>query len=243
MARVRKTTLGGISGKLGDIVYHNRHGERFIRVRPKSFVPGTDAASVDRRSRFAFSVRLARAIYSVPELKLFWERAAQKEKSIFNFVVGSNVNLVTADRPTELATITPPSRRSRDITGLLASPGKVSTSSGVVSVDSSALWDRTVGPAPEGARANLAYVLCLGNPAESRRASQSKGKPVPEFITGCSKAQQILTDSVMTFKVRLEDREAKKLSRYKEKNLLCAILMFDSKGKPVRYSKTAITRI
>ena len=107
MAKIRKAVVGKLSGSLGDVVFHERYGKLFIRRRPRSFLPGTDPESTGRRSRFAFSVKLASAVYSLPDLAMLWRRATPKNVSTFNFIVGANTKLAAEGSVTDQITITP----------------------------------------------------------------------------------------------------------------------------------------
>ena len=68
MAELDKSVIGKLRGRIGDVVFRQRNGKVFVSQRPKSFMPGTDEKSVERRSKFAFCAKLSKAIYSIPEL-------------------------------------------------------------------------------------------------------------------------------------------------------------------------------
>jgi len=49
MAVVTKKVLGTVHGAVGDMVFREKNGKNYIGMRPNSFVPGKDDASIARR--------------------------------------------------------------------------------------------------------------------------------------------------------------------------------------------------
>ncbi len=249
MARINKSVVGNLSGSLGDVVFHQRYGKAFVRRRPESFLPGTDKQSVERRNRFAFSVKLAKAIYSVPELRTLWQKAAPKSKSPFNFVVGSNTKLVNADFVTNLASITPAS-------GFNVACKNVTTSSTSIVVEIESLSKSAGISLKKEPNVRLVYVLSLSKRAnKSVPAHQSANLPayssdgpvlrhtgVPTFwfVSGSYMAQPTVIDDTMVFNVKIVGKDAALTKSYRDKKLLFALVTLNADGKVVGGSGTVV---
>ncbi len=235
MARISKSVVGNLSGSLGDIVFHQRNGKVFARRRPPSFVPGNDPESVDRRLRFGFSVRLAKAIYSIPEVKTIWQKATPKGKSTFNFIVGTNTKLVNAGSVTDCTAIVPPWKKPSTVAGFILNCTAVSVSSEAVTVELAPLGKSAGINIKKEPNAKLAYVLCLTNPTQP---SPIRGGTRVGFVSGSSRPAQLVLDSVLTFNIVLTGQDAASIGRYADRKLLLVLLTFDASGNPVNYSST-----
>ena len=97
MAKFNKQILGKVQGALGDVTFRQRNGKTFLSTRPGSFTPGTDENSVARRDKFSLSVKLAGAIYAVPELKKIWENNTPSGLTTFNHIMRTNYALIGLD--------------------------------------------------------------------------------------------------------------------------------------------------
>jgi hypothetical protein len=86
MANLNKSVLGKVSGALGDLVFRQTRSGNIIALRPKSFIPGTDQQSVNRRVKFGFSVKLASAMNKIPEIFQMWKNWDSKETPFLNLV-------------------------------------------------------------------------------------------------------------------------------------------------------------
>ncbi|MFZ1081872.1 MAG: hypothetical protein WAO19_08100 [Candidatus Kryptoniota bacterium] len=238
MARISKSVVGNLSGTLGDIVFHQRNGKVFVRRRPPSFVPGNDPESVDRRLRFGFSVRLAKAICSIPELKAIWRKATPHGKSTFNFIVGTNTKLVNAGSVTDFTTIVPPWKKPSIAPGFILNCTAVSISFEAVTVELAPLRKSAGINIKKEPNAKLVYVLCLRNPV-------NKSYPDVCFISGASDSKPIALvedpasgNSLLTFSIAISGQDASSVRNYANWNLLLALLTLDTANNPVKYSNT-----
>src|SRR5690606_35291950 len=103
MAKLKKEILGKVSGSLGELTFRQRGGKSFVSTRPASFMPGTDEASKTRRAKFALSIKFARVIYSVPQLKSLWVNETPAGIAPFNHLMRSNYRVIGT--PASLNTI------------------------------------------------------------------------------------------------------------------------------------------
>ena len=233
MARVTNGITGEISGKLGGLVFHRRNGKQFVRQRPESFLPGTDPESVDRRSRFAFSVKLGAAIYSVPELSAIWRKAAPKNKSVFNFIVGNNSNRVTARSITESSVIVPPFDVRSMKKELAVTCIRTSISSGSIDIELTPPGNAANAKEVDGRPAMLLSVICLARPV-------NRSLPAFAFVAAVSTLLQIELDTSVVFNISLGGQDRLTVENYEERKVLFTVAALDDKNNPAYYSATIV---
>ena len=107
MAKINKMILGKVSGSLGDITFRQRNGKNYLASRPGSFTPASDQVSIDRRAKFALSVRLASIINSIPQLKEVWASRTPNGSTPYNYIVKTNYKFLTPSDITENTLLTP----------------------------------------------------------------------------------------------------------------------------------------
>ncbi|MFZ1081669.1 MAG: hypothetical protein WAO19_07065 [Candidatus Kryptoniota bacterium] len=233
MAELNKSVIGKLRGSVGDIVFRQRNGKVFVSRKPKSFMPGTDAKSVERRLKFAFCAKLSKAIYSIPELAALWRQAAPQGRSVYHFILQTNIHLVNPDAVSEFTIITPPRSCCMAGGGFAIDYTNVSVSTNAIAVELASLGVSTGIDTTTEHNAKLACVLCLTNPV-------NKSLPQFQFVSCVSKSEHLAFDSLLTFIIALEGETLAKVQSYGEKKLLCAMVTLDSKNNPVRYSDTLV---
>lgn len=177
MAELNGGVFGKLSGSIGEITFRRKNGKTFICQRTKSFVPGHDQESANRRSRFSLAGKLARAINSIPELKAFWQQITPKGKSPFNIMVQKNIRNVNPGSVSETTTITPEF-------GFAINCTSSSISKDAITVELAALGSATGIDAGNEPIVKLDYVLSLTNPTNA-------SLPGVLFITGTSDAKPL----------------------------------------------------
>jgi len=233
LARVNNTIAGQFSGALGGLVFHQKNGKQFVRQRPSSFLPGTDPESVDRRSRFAFSVKLAQAIYSIPELATIWRNAAPKYKAVFNFIVGTNTRRVSAISITDETVIVPPPHLRATKTGLFVVSASMSVSSGAINVELTVPGSSNAKEITGEETVKLLSILSLSKPFNEALRPYM-------FATAASEPQQIKLDAPTTFSIPLKRQDSSYVESYEERRLLIALATLDDQNKPMDCSDTII---
>ncbi|MFZ1081018.1 MAG: hypothetical protein WAO19_03745 [Candidatus Kryptoniota bacterium] len=231
MAQLNKSPLGKVQGKLGDMAFRQRKGgTNVIAMRPKKpYIPPEDQASIDRRSRFKFSAKLAQSIISVPELDSIWQPVTPQGMSAFNYIIQKSVSLVNPGSVTDLTAITPgfgfnivctSQNISLDLTG--ANPSSVA----LASLGAAAEIDVSQLP-----NAKLVYVVALSNPAN---------KSIPDFwfVAGATVAQPLVLDTPMTFNIPFGGSTAVSVGSYGNKTILFALVTLNTANSPVKYSGT-----
>jgi hypothetical protein len=233
MAELSKSVIGNLSGTLGDVVFHQKNGKVFVRRRPKAFIPGNDPKSVERRSRFAFSAKLARAIYAIPEVRMVWQEVVPHGRSVYHFITGTNTNLVKADSVTDRTVLVPGGKNLVNCTSAFINSDRIivqlTPASGLAEVSRN-----------QSFTVKLAYVLCMCTPIVS--SNDLTTPPIPGFcfFAGSSGVQSLSYDVPMTFSVPLSSNEIKDSKRYEDKKLLGALLIFTNENEIAVHSETFV---
>lgn len=108
MAELKRAVLGRVSGSVGNITGRIRRGKNYISARPASFMPGKDAASIERRRKFKLALEFGLAIIqNSPDLKLIWQKATRGLMGPHNLIVKQNYKLIGGDGYSVLNHITP----------------------------------------------------------------------------------------------------------------------------------------
>ena len=196
-------------------------------------MPGTDEKSVERRSKFAFCAKLSKAIYSIPELTVFWRQAAPQGRSVYHFILQTNMHLINPGTVTELTTITPPQRKSMAGRVFDIECTSCTISTNAVTVELAQPGNSAGIDSSRELSAKLACVLCLTNPDD-------RSLPQYQFISCVSESTQLVPGSQLTFSIPLAGEDATKVGSYGDMKLLCAMVTLDSENKLMRYSGTLV---
>ncbi len=224
MAELNKSVLGKVSGTVGDITFRQRGGKNVIGLRPRSFVPGEDIPSVERRARFALSAKLSQAINSIAPLRTLWVDETPPDMSPYNYMIGVNFSLVGPDSITDLTTITPS-------TGFA-----VEATSAGVTADSITAVMKPVGTSSEidlskETTVKLVSILYYSRPSSSNLDAT-------RFSALISTEQPLVLDTPLSFAIALGSIDTQLIANYQTKTALMALVTFDADKKPVRYSNT-----
>ncbi len=107
MAEVKKSVLGVVSGRLDNIVFRVRNGKRFVSVRPRKYKASKSAASKAGRNNFAITVKLAKTVNSIRDLKEIWAAASLEGTDSYHKVIKLNARMVKEGSLTTSNKITP----------------------------------------------------------------------------------------------------------------------------------------
>ncbi|MGE5458110.1 MAG: hypothetical protein ACM3RX_07130 [Methanococcaceae archaeon] len=89
MARLTGQIMGKPKGRIGDVVFKSLYGQTLIASAPTSFRSPMDEASITRRSKFRFVVKLSSAIIRLLSVKVFWKKSAPVGLSGFSYLCSS----------------------------------------------------------------------------------------------------------------------------------------------------------
>lgn len=98
MARLSQGILGGISGKIGNIVGSSWKGIAIVKTKPLSVANPRTAGQITQRTKMSNIVAFSKAI--LPSIiKPLWDRFAQ-QASGYNEFVSENIHLFSSEYPT-----------------------------------------------------------------------------------------------------------------------------------------------
>jgi len=226
MAEIRKQVLGKLSGALGDVVFRERNGKSYVGVRPASFIPGTDPASVSRRLKFLTAIKFSQVINSEPVLKALWNEARPAEISSFNAITRANYPFVEAENITDLGKIVPS-----------LGFGITSTTSGldssILTLDIDAIGLKTeIDPVVE-INIQLISVLFFSNAIDEAVGNF--------YLTTLSSASQHLDlANPLRFNASLLSEQTVYYNKFLDHKAFTVLVTLDSSGKPVHYSSTLV---
>ena len=226
MAKLNKQILGRVQGALGDITFRQRNGKSFLSTRPVSFMPGMDAASVERRAKFGLSIKLAKSIYSISELKPLWAVDAAPDVSPFNHLMRTNYTMINATDLSGLIRLAPS-------LGFNAAHPVIELGPSEVKVNIDAIG--TSAGIDEAAEASLKLVsvVYLSDPVDNMVGKST-------FLTFVSDARDTDLASAQEFTFTLSDVESQMFAKYQNRKGFFAVLTLDAAGNAVHYSNTFI---
>ena len=107
MARVNKAVLGFISGKLGDVVFREMNGKKFVSVSAKKYKISQSADAKEGRANFAAVVKLAKTVNSFPLLKEIWTLTKTEGTNSYHKIIKNNAKQISEGNLTAANKITP----------------------------------------------------------------------------------------------------------------------------------------
>jgi len=226
MAEIRKQVLGKLSGALGDVVFRERNGKSYVGVRPASFIPGTDPASVSRRLKFLTVIKFTQAIHSEPVLKAVWDNNRPPDITTFNTITRMNYKFVEAENITDLARIVPG-------LGFSIRSTAASLDSSILTLDIDAIGLNTeIDPKVE-VNIQLVSVLFFRNALDETAGNF--------YLTTLSSASQHLDlENPLSFNATLLSEQKVYYNKFQEHKAFVVLLTTDAQGKPVHYSSTVV---
>jgi hypothetical protein len=224
MATLQQPILGKISGSVGGITFRKKNGVNYVSARPSSFLASNDDASINRRSRFAFSCKLSAAMISLAPIKSLWNAETADGHSAYNLIVGTNYRFVSVDSVLEQAFLTPG-------LGFGIKTTSINIASSGVQVVTEAIGTNAGVVQASEATVQLATIL-------------SFSAPVDETVDGffliplLSSPQTLALDAALTFSIPLTNQEQQLYAKYNTRKALFALVTLDADGNPVHYSGT-----
>lgn len=223
MGFLKKSVLGKPSGAVGDILFRYKDGKTIIGTRPVSFMPGTDAASVNRRSRFGITGKFASAVNSLPSFKSLWDNVTPNNISPFNGIFKASYPFVT---PTDVSA-------SAGIVPILYGFDVTTTD---VTVDETEI---SVSIDPIGTNAeidtNIEKYIQLGAVI---KCSDGTMDTLPNLMFIPLKSANVVLNlaNPLTFSITLSDQDSDLYSMYDTHLTYMALVTLDEYGKAYHYS-------
>lgn len=223
MGFLKKSVLGKPSGAVGDILFRYKDGKTIIGTRPVSFMPGTDQASVDRRSRFGITGKFSSAVNSIPSFKSLWDNVTPNNISPYNGIFKASYPFVT---PTDVSA-------SAGIVPILYGFNVTTTD---VTVDETGV---SVSIDPIGTNAeidtNVEKFIQLGTVIKCSDGTMDT-IPALMFIPLHSANVVLNLANPLTFSITLSDQDSDLYSLYDTHLSYLALVTLDENGKAVHYS-------
>jgi hypothetical protein len=94
MATATRMVLGKLRGTVGNFIYRRYNGKTIVSARAVNYTVPMDQESLDRRSMFAFLMKYASAVNSMPLVKSCWAQKRDKGNDTFNRIVSANYKCV-----------------------------------------------------------------------------------------------------------------------------------------------------
>lgn len=228
MAKLKKQILGKVSGKLGDIVFRNTKKTNYIAVRPISFNAPMDENSINRRGKFAVSVKLSSVILSIPELKYIWNKQTPAGMTTVNYLVSQNYSRVNSQGLTENVNLTPPM-------GFSLKEDKILIDSEMVTITINPIGSRS-GINPETEKfVKAIIVISLSNPMNTNFNQYAL------FGLSSEPISLNLTER-LHFEIPITNQISELINNYSEKILFVCLITLSESSEPINYSTTIISR-
>ncbi len=110
MARLKKPTLGKVSGRAGNAVGRDFGYDNFLSVRPGKYKMKKDFKEVSHKIHFHAAMKIAKTVISYRELKEIWDNPKLPGKRGYNRIISANTKLLKDDMPSVENIITPEGR-------------------------------------------------------------------------------------------------------------------------------------
>ncbi len=107
MALRKLNPLGKTSGKIGNTVSRQRYDKEVVYAKPETVNISYSKKAVAGRSKFSFTVRLARLVNSIPELSALWKNSKIAGTNAYQKIIKHNSKLTSAYGLTTRNIITP----------------------------------------------------------------------------------------------------------------------------------------
>jgi hypothetical protein len=94
MARLVGGPFGGVSGKMGDVVYKNRNGNTIVCARPRERISPLSELEIGLHAKFGLAGKISGAINSIAILKQIWKPTYKNGLSSYNVIFKNNYKIV-----------------------------------------------------------------------------------------------------------------------------------------------------
>jgi hypothetical protein len=110
MGRLKKQTLGKVSGRVGNVVVRDFGDEQFVSVRPDKYKIEKNFKEVGYKLHFYYSMKIAKTVIKLPGMKEVWNKSNLPGKRGYNRMIKANIALLKESLPSVDNIITPKGR-------------------------------------------------------------------------------------------------------------------------------------
>lgn len=225
MATLKKKLFGNVSGAFGDAVFRQVGDKNYIAQRPAEYkIPDTQDYK-DRTTKFGLSVKLAKSIYRLPELKALWEREFPNETRLFNFIVRKNYPFISPEGISSTPDLLPDENSfSVNVSTALVSESSINVE--IAPLNNTGKIDTNIDK-----RIKLFSVLLLADPVE-------QGLPEFNFILMQSEDIVLTVSDPVIFNIVPSQTNSDRILSYGQRKTFFVLITLDDNGVPVNYSST-----
>jgi hypothetical protein len=224
MAELNKTVLGKVRGSIGELTFRQRNGKNVIAMKPSSFMPGTDAASIARRERFKLTIKLAKVLNGISFIKEYWSSMSPGEMTGFNFLFKTNYQFLASNDIVSNPMIMP-------VMGFAVSNPIGTFNENSFEISLNAIGNSAGIDSLTETNMSLVNILFLKDPVNSALESNYLSSIISENIP------LQLTDPV-TFSVNIPDNQLYFYNNYTTKKVFSVLQTFDAENQIVHFSNT-----
>lgn len=225
MARLKKKFFGNLSGKFGDAVFRQVGDKNIIAQRPSGYKTPDTQEYKDRTTKFGLSIQLAKSIYRIPALKVFWEREFQGAARLFNLIVRSNYPFISPDGVSSSPHLLP------DANGFSINLNSLNVSTNSISLEVAALTNAAEINTDIEKKIRLISVMLLANPIDKR---------LPDFSFLKMQSEDLilsLTDP-LTFNIVTSQNYSERIQNYGLKKAFFVLVTLNENNDFVNHSST-----
>lgn len=231
---ISPSPLGRISGRIGDVVFRNYSDKTVVSLRPRSFKPSMDMASVINRHKFKVTAALSKAVNDIPYANARWSVSAGSKMSAYNLILKSNYRSVLYKSISSNVKMFPALDFLAQVESVYDGLYSYSVNLDLVNSHLSGL------SASHSVR--LLYLVYCTSPVDS-------GDKEFDFISGNSSPLEINGSISMNFNLSfapqsvvssavLDSMKSAAYTRYKDHTVFISFVILDTDGNPVKNSQT-----
>lgn len=226
MAELNKSVLGKVRGAIGDITFRQRNGKNFIALRPRSFNPGEDAASILRRNKFVTAAKIAKVINSNPVLNKIWKGYAENGVSAYNQIIKINYPYIGSE-------LLPGAIQLSPAAGFRAVKSNIQIESKTIKLGIAPLGENCGIDTSEELFISLYLLAFLKKPKD-------ESMDYIHLFNGASEATAFTLTDPINITVNMPGNWEHLFSEYNEQKAAFILVTSDAVGNPLRFSSTFI---
>lgn len=224
MAYLKNKLLGIPQGRVGDLIFKSLHGSTLIASPAASFRTPMDEASVGRRSKFRFVIKMSSAIVKLLSIKVLLKKNMANGKSAFNNVISSSYDKIGSNNDISKVKLL-------EKIAFIAPNPEVTLNPSSIKFDIEALGADADIDANVEKTVSLEGIVYLSSPLDSTNAAYC-------FLPFSSEDKTLDTSTALSFTVPFNAADALTYQGYTVRKVLAALVTKDANGAPVNASMT-----
>jgi hypothetical protein len=224
MAILINSLFGGLSGKLGDVVYRKRGGKTIVARRPSARQSPLSEREILGQKIFGLTGKIAKTINAIELLKYFWHRVAAKNQSSYHLIFKKNYAIVRMEDFPSYIYLTPSQGFN------LINPALYPGESNLV-IECKALGDHDAFDTLVEKYVAVAGIVVMKDPTEEN---------IPQYEVMAFKSKKYLFYPYDYLSLNLEftGGQLAKYESYSIKKVFAVFVTMDEEERPVQHSIT-----